>query len=107
MADNFDNGADEMFDVLRRMIEPANRFGESLVALTADMQSLTGSPQVALPDAAAPGVPQLGEMLGETATRNGQQEQLKLIGEQLAEQKRTNEHLQVIAEKESRDVLGP
>ncbi|MBA7474160.1 hypothetical protein ES707_09508 [subsurface metagenome] len=114
MPDSFENRADELFesagalaDTLRRTIEPADRFGESLVALTTDLQSLTGRPPITPPAVANPGFSQLGELFAETATRDGQQEQLKLIGEQLAEQKRTNDHLQAIAEKDSPDVLGP
>jgi hypothetical protein len=107
MPDKFDNQADELADTLRRMIEPADRFGESLVALTSDLQSFAGGPSIAPPMATSPGLSQLGDLFAETATRGGQQEQLKLIAEQLAEQKRTNDHLQAIADKDSQDVLGP
>jgi len=104
---NFDDRADELADKLWQMIEPADRFGESLVALSADMQSLTEMRPVTPAPMGNSDFSRLGKSTTETATRDGQQEQLKLIAEQLAEQKQTNEYLQRIAEKDSQDVLGP
>ena len=123
-------------DTLRRTIDPADRLGESFAALRAaadsvDIGQSSGverldalaadlrSPRPMLREeldpgtrpasAAAPasGLSRLPELFARSATRNGQQEQIKLVREQLAEQKRTNEHLQTIADKNSQDTLGP
>ncbi|GAF98026.1 unnamed protein product [marine sediment metagenome] len=123
-------------DTLRRTIDPADRLGESFAALRAaadslDIQQSSGmerldslaadlrSPRAMPPEeldsrtrpasAAAPGsgLSHLPELFARSATRDGQQEQIKLVQELLAEQKRANEHLQTIADKNSQDTLGP
>jgi hypothetical protein len=123
-------------DTLRRTIDPADRLGESFAALRAAadsvdigqssgierLDSLAADPRAPRPmpreeldpligpasaAAAGSGLSHLPELFARSATRDGQQEQTKLVQELLAEQKRANEHLQTIADKNSQDTLGP
>lgn len=72
--------------------------------LREELDPQTRPASAAVPDS---GLSQLPKLFAGSATRNGQQEQTKLVREQLAEQKRTNEYLQTIAGKNSQDTLGP
>jgi hypothetical protein len=120
VADDFGNQTNDLFqsatllaDTLRRTIDPADRLGESFAALRAaadsvDIGQSSGMERLdSLAAGAGSGLSHLPELFARSATRDGQQEQTTLVQELLAEQKRANEHLQTIADKNSQDTLGP